>query len=487
MAHVKVSGTGVKQQIVTRTVADTTLYVRTGGSDSNNGLTIGTALATIQAAIDKIPKFIEHNILIDIGEGDFAGLYLEGYTVVGENVNFSSLTIKGVLGAPTLASGTPTGTSDGGGTGYFDDATQDWTVDELVGMFVGDRPIISNTATRVVVGTSHYYSNGYSYTIEIPLTNIVSLSADPRVDAIYEPLFEICDVQARNNYQSFDANFKLESLRFEGDAKDYRGIQYSGSTTLDLEYIQWFETSGALGILRAEGRINLRIASIVESGGVGITDCMCEFNIGRTAIMVPEGHSGFYAENVNKISIDECWFEGAYSVPFFNSSDLLVLWRVNYIEISDTSIINSGESGILAYGTVIIKINLKVKIDNCEVYGIAIGIGEESDDYYAPCKLIYGHSNNSLDGNGYGGILASHGSYVIIKHSISGTSGDYGLELQTGATCILQTGSMALTGSTADATINGGMASITWDIELADDGDTVTNTANGCRIERDDV
>jgi hypothetical protein len=35
-----------------------TLYVDSAGDDTNDGLTLGAPLSTIQAAIDKIPKFV---------------------------------------------------------------------------------------------------------------------------------------------------------------------------------------------------------------------------------------------------------------------------------------------------------------------------------------------------------------------------------------------------------------------------------------------
>jgi len=84
--------------------ADRTYYVRTDGSDSNDGLTnsSGGAFLTIQAAIDAAYaiNFNGYTVTISIG----AGTYTAGFTANGKPVgliNYTNLVIKGGTGTAT--------------------------------------------------------------------------------------------------------------------------------------------------------------------------------------------------------------------------------------------------------------------------------------------------------------------------------------------------------------------------------------------------
>ncbi|MFH5187683.1 hypothetical protein ACHHV8_36695 [Paenibacillus sp. TAB 01] len=65
--------------IVSATEGNITLYVATTGNDSNDGLTSGTALRTIQAAINRIPQIVNHQVTINVS----AGTYSEGIGING--------------------------------------------------------------------------------------------------------------------------------------------------------------------------------------------------------------------------------------------------------------------------------------------------------------------------------------------------------------------------------------------------------------------
>lgn len=57
---------------VTHTTQDLTYYVdATNGNDNNNGLSPTTAFKTIQAAVDRLPTFIYHEILIKVADGNY--------------------------------------------------------------------------------------------------------------------------------------------------------------------------------------------------------------------------------------------------------------------------------------------------------------------------------------------------------------------------------------------------------------------------------
>jgi len=154
-----------------------TLYVRVGGSDSNDGLTIGNALLTIQAAIDKVPASINHTVLIDIGPGTF-----DGFQVVNKTIGDVAFTIQGTMDTAVVATGTATGTSDGGDTTFMADSGQGWTVDDLKGKFVlidGTlRLIQSNDATNIYTAGYHSLTmTGKAYVIQDSTTLIESAAA----------------------------------------------------------------------------------------------------------------------------------------------------------------------------------------------------------------------------------------------------------------------------------------------------------------------
>lgn len=78
-----------------------TYYVRTDGSDSNDGLsnTSGGAFLTIQKAIDAVYQIdlSIYNVTVQIGDGT----YTSGFTCSGPIVGSGTLTIQGNSGTPT--------------------------------------------------------------------------------------------------------------------------------------------------------------------------------------------------------------------------------------------------------------------------------------------------------------------------------------------------------------------------------------------------
>lgn len=79
-----------------KTTANITYYISTTGNDSNDGLTSGTALKTIQAAINKLPQIVNHSIIINISQGT----YSEAVEIIGF-IGKGSITVTG--GADNVA------------------------------------------------------------------------------------------------------------------------------------------------------------------------------------------------------------------------------------------------------------------------------------------------------------------------------------------------------------------------------------------------
>lgn len=145
------------------TTAPITLYVATTGSDSNDGLTVGTPLRNVTTALNKLPQTVKHTPTINVA----AGTYTEN-VVLPQSLLSVNVTINGdAMAATAPASGITSGTFDAAfGTQLFTNiavcAGGGWAVDGLIGWFVqmtsgagvGTRlPIVANTATTITLGT----------------------------------------------------------------------------------------------------------------------------------------------------------------------------------------------------------------------------------------------------------------------------------------------------------------------------------------------
>ncbi|NLW92496.1 MAG: hypothetical protein GXY34_12985, partial [Syntrophomonadaceae bacterium] len=84
--HVKINR-GSSDVVPACTTGNITLYVRTDGSDSNDGSAndAAHALLTIQAAVNKLPQIINHNANINVAAGTYAeDVMIKGFTGKGE-------------------------------------------------------------------------------------------------------------------------------------------------------------------------------------------------------------------------------------------------------------------------------------------------------------------------------------------------------------------------------------------------------------------
>lgn len=196
------------QNTVTKTMAQTSFFVATTGNDSSLCTSAGAPCLTIQGALNKVPKFVRHPIIVSIGAGTFGCFSISGFFfdtqgnsqlpdggafVAGPVTGGASLTVKGTMATSTLASGSATGTvtsstagsvtSLGGTLMSFNDTGQSWTTNDLKARFVtftsGDRIfqrqlIYTNTANSITLASISGLnpSVGSTYVIEEPATVI---------------------------------------------------------------------------------------------------------------------------------------------------------------------------------------------------------------------------------------------------------------------------------------------------------------------------
>jgi len=181
----------------------TVFYVSTTGSDSNDCRSSAHACATIQAAVNKVPKLVRAPYLILVGAGHFpVGAYVDGFTMDMGNYTASAdagpyLAIEGTLATASLGgtmSGTIASATDGigpnngaSGPANWSTATvtgAGWTTNALAGSLFcltsgRDSPscsmVYQNTAT-VVTSAGVWMINtpqaGDSFAIETQATEI---------------------------------------------------------------------------------------------------------------------------------------------------------------------------------------------------------------------------------------------------------------------------------------------------------------------------
>ena len=166
------------------TTAAMTLHVESAGSDATADGSVSLPFATIQAALDFVPKRIKHPVVIEIGAGNFAGFSLNSFAFMkpASSAAGAYLTIKGTYVAATAATGSSSGTATSGGAGTagvsggtLTKTSAGWTVNNFAGKLLHTiagtgsaqyRHIVSNTAdTLTVIGTWTAPANGTTFEI----------------------------------------------------------------------------------------------------------------------------------------------------------------------------------------------------------------------------------------------------------------------------------------------------------------------------------
>lgn len=183
--HVPAWGTGGSSLGSTTSAMD--VYAEPGGNDSHDCLTVGTACATVQGELARVPKLLAHPVRVHIGAGlTCTGAWVEGFRRDRSNTyaTGSWLQFVGDSIAFVPATGTAAGTATAGTKGTWSDETvntmtdsgQTWTSNDLKGKllhFTGGHnigssyTIISNTSTVISFGNNPAQTTaaGDTYTI----------------------------------------------------------------------------------------------------------------------------------------------------------------------------------------------------------------------------------------------------------------------------------------------------------------------------------
>ncbi len=192
-----VSRGGALKKRAYQTYSAVTLFVDPTGSDANACTAVGTAAClTINGALAKLPRFINHNVVVNVAAGTYAPFTVSEFIIAGG----VSLTITGAAMAdlPSVPSGSVTGTLTGYTVGTFPartaltDTSQawpaTWSPDDIMSMRgrfvtitggagVGQSRLIaqsSPTTLELLANFSPAPTAGSTYAIQEPSTVVSS-------------------------------------------------------------------------------------------------------------------------------------------------------------------------------------------------------------------------------------------------------------------------------------------------------------------------
>ncbi len=435
-------------KVLEGTDRDTTLYVRTTGDDSNDGLSVATAFRHPQSAIDVIPTVVDHDVVIDVGEGTFNGIDVSVRNFGGSG----SLTISGVLGTPTL-SGATAGTGGVGSDTYqIVDATAGWTVDELKGKLIlvdgAYRAVYSNTATTAqFVGVFGATTNGQAYAIVEQKTVVNSVAASP----ISPPACALFT----NITSSRSTALVVQDIRFDGG------------------------TAGAV----------VGVFCYASLGGIFRR---CDIH---GAVY------GFFTQNCAETNLYETTSHDNTNVGVF----ILKSTTVRYME--NVFSYDNGNDGIYIHGTLLcngqwlaasgnsgsgVNVDLSMwfdidggQLEDNGAYGLRVGLFSSNMDGNVLASAIAPTGRLKLGGNTLGGINVEAHSVIYVGGATGTAAGGCGVTCSRGSVAYIKS-DVDVTGPSGDATVNDGTTVLGWTTHFATDGDSAVNTDTGDKIIRKD-
>ena len=332
------------------TSATVNYFVETTGSDTTGTGTALLPFATIQHAINLVPKKIKHLVTIKIGIGNFAGFVIQGFSVEPADLTIPcGLDIQGTLVTATPATGTATGTSSSGTTANFgtntkaalNDITQTWTTDDLKGKLLVTTavnayyPIVGNSSTslKVMVGDTPYTALD-AYAIKDWGTVITSSGPAHRPPPI--PSLPSVTPSVVTNYLAWYANNKSS---FPGSEYKLQCIKFAPPASTSGIWIN--DTSGI---------------------GAGLSISACKFSLVNTGNTYGVLASG-------EIIVGSSVFEGINTVTSYG----LYLNRCSFATVSlGAFFMNSSPGyGIFVYGSQSLPFSFYVYIENAGV-GISV-------------------------------------------------------------------------------------------------------------------
>lgn len=440
-----IDNNGVEQEMIGGTTGALILYVdATLGSDNNDCLAAGAgACETIQSAIDRVPKFVNHNVSIFANTGAYTTAYVSGFTIR----NNATFFIRGVLiNSTTLATGTATGTATGGTTTTCIDAAQTWTNNDVIGHLV-----YVNGQYRVV-----YDNDGTTLYFRDPLSGTCNGQA-----------YEIKDWST--TVQGVEANGGLGPITVENNDTGEGVIELSNLSSTNGETAAFFveETDGI--------RITRCNASGGNTYGYLFSETTGSMVLDASYVTGATGYGVYFSRMANRGNVTGVVMNANAKGGFMDSSGGQARWDSN-VTLANTT------SGIWLQG-VYGQVFFYNHMSDADDYGLVIG--DETSDVNAAGIASLNIQSSDFSNGVTGGIAINNMSYVSFD-TVTGTgNAGYGVDVRMGAHLVVDDPT-TITGATADATVNEGSSDLTWATDFGTDRDVVVNMTSFSRIERRD-
>jgi hypothetical protein len=436
----------------TETIKDLIVYVRTDGDDTNGGLvdSAAGAKATIQGALEAIAKQAMHNVLISVGAGSFEGFHIDNF----ELAYGKRFTIRGTTAAPTLSTGTASGTATGGSgpsgntLGTIVDSGQAWTVDELKGMKVNIlgtfRNIVSNTADTIsYAGGSPGTVTGEAYTITERLTVLDQFPTSHH----YGYIEGTGNKLASSGEAAYKASmgFWVEDFVCDGQGGFYEAAWIQHSDPINLSGIVSDTPYWGIGFQHVHKRlfmdncwVNDSFATTLSSGNI-------------------------YAFFFDEVQASNCYVENANANGYFLTSG-----KAAFVT---SCVSDNAQNGVVFENLPLGIVSGGSHHDN-KVNGILGKIGSVQVQSGVDCS----------DNAGDGVQLIQNAQGVLGIVTGSGNGGD-GVKVRLGSGATINA-STAVTGTGGDVQVD--QTAATYAGDFAANGSSVFDSKTGCWVQRED-
>jgi hypothetical protein len=457
IAYKRTAATFYKGQVLahraaTEMVKDLTIYVRTDGNDANSGLEDSSAgaKATVNAALAAIPKQATHNVLISVGAGSFAGFHIDNF----ELAYGKRFTIRGATAAPTLSTGTASGTATGGASpsagtlGTIVDSGQSWTVNALKGMKVNIlgtfRNIVGNTADTIsYAGGSPGTVAGQAYTITERLTVLDQYPASHHYGYIEGTGNKLAS--ASEATYKVNMGFWVEDFVCDGQGGYYEAVWMQHTDPINLSGIVADTPYWGIGFQHVHKRIF-------------IDNCWVN-NSYATTLYSGNIYSFFFDE----VQVSNCYVENANANGYFLTSG-----KAAFVT---SCVSDNAQNGVVFENLPLGIVSGGSHHDN-KVNGILGKIGSVQVQSGVDCS----------DNAGDGVQLIQNAQGVLGIVTGSGNGGD-GVKVRLGSGATINA-STAVTGTGGDVQVD--QTAATYAGDFAANGSSVFDSKTGCWVQRED-
>jgi hypothetical protein len=393
--------------------------------------------ATIQAAIDALPKTIRtpDKVDVNVGAGSFPGFLLSGFVIqCSPSLAPTWFRITGTRQLTVPATGPVSGTATSGGVGYLTLTSAGWTADDLVGKYLvitaglaaGSLcPILSNTTDTIQVGYTG--STAFNSTSVFQIENVASVI---------------------NSYGPYSA-----------------AVAVSGNTASRSPRIQDFKVSG-----------------LVESNPIGFFTTLS--NVRFTRCVVSGLYLGFqYGVGHASIFLDHC--------ASISTSYAHYQWGAPYAVLQGF-VVRGGAQAITLHGATTNLVGCRVQGCTMAVLAQKSNMWGSGDLLIESCTTGINASLSDLHPNEFGGRMGIDNcitpfslsqSRLVVSGALSG-SGNTGWGLNAnGPGNLVELGiTPTITGTLGEVTVDGA-TDVTW-AALATLGTYAVDAATGARIYR---